>query len=75
VVVLGSRENGNVILVAAATKDLASKGIHAGNIIREVAKVVGGGGGGRQDMAQAGGRDPEALPEALEKVYELVENY
>jgi alanyl-tRNA synthetase len=75
VVVLGSRENGNVILVAAATKDLAPKGIHAGNIIREVAKVVGGGGGGRQDMAQAGGRDPEALPEALEKVYELVENY
>jgi alanyl-tRNA synthetase len=75
VVVLGSRENGNVILVAAATKDLASKGIHAGNIIREVAKVVGGGGGGRQDMAQAGGRDPEALPAALEKVYELVENY
>jgi alanyl-tRNA synthetase len=74
VVVLGSRENGNVILVAAATKDLLSKGIHAGNIVREVAKVVGGGGGGRPDMAQAGGRLPEALPEALEKVYDLIQN-
>ena len=74
VVVLGSRENGNVILVAAATKDLLSKGIHAGNIVREVAKVVGGGGGGRPDMAQAGGRLPDALPDALEKVYDLVQN-
>jgi alanyl-tRNA synthetase len=75
VVVLGSRENGNVILVAAATKDLVSKGIHAGNIVREVAKIVGGGGGGRPDMAQAGGRNPDALPDALEKVYELVESH
>jgi alanyl-tRNA synthetase len=72
VVVLGSRDGDGVILVAAATKDLLSKGIHAGNLVREVAKLVGGGGGGRPDMAQAGGKNPDALPDALEKVYELV---
>jgi len=72
IVVLGSRDSGGVILVAAATKDLVANGIHAGNIVREIAKVVGGGGGGRPDMAQAGGKVPEALPEALEKVYDLV---
>ena len=74
VVVLGSRDNGAVVLVAAATKDVIGQGIHAGNLIREVAKLVGGGGGGRPDMAQAGGKRPDALPEALEKVYELIES-
>ena len=69
---LGSRDNGAVILVAATTKDLIGKGVHAGNIIRDIAKLVGGGGGGRPDMAQAGGRNPDALPEALEHVYTLV---
>ncbi len=73
-VVLGSREGGSVQIVAAATKDLVERGVHAGNIVREVAKVVGGGGGGRPDMAQAGGRNPDALPSALESVYTLVEN-
>jgi len=72
-VVLGSRENGAVILVAATTKDLIGKGVHAGNIIRDIAKLVGGGGGGRPDMAQAGGRNPDALPEALEHVYALID--
>ena len=74
VVVLGSRDQGSVLLVAAATKDVISRGVHAGNLIREVAKLVGGGGGGRPDMAQAGGKNPEALPEALEKVYQLIES-
>ena len=74
VVVLGSRDQGSVLLVAAATKDVISKGIHAGNLIREVAKLVGGGGGGRPDMAQAGGKNPEALPGALETVYQIVDS-
>ncbi len=56
-----------VSLVIMVTKPLQDKGIHAGNVIREVAKVAGGGGGGRPDMAQAGGRMPSKLDEALEK--------
>ncbi len=72
VVVLGSREGGKVLLVATASKDLAGKRVHAGNLVRDVAKLVGGGGGGRPDMAQAGGRNPDALPGALERVYDLV---
>jgi len=71
-IVLGSREGGKVILVAAATKDIAGKRVHAGKIVGAVAKLVGGGGGGRPDMAQAGGRNPDALPEALEQVYAMV---
>ncbi|MBM75688.1 MAG: alanine--tRNA ligase, partial [Proteobacteria bacterium] len=73
VVVLGSRTNG-VKLVAAVTKDLAGSKVHAGNLIREVAKRVGGGGGGRPDLAQAGGKNPEQLPEALSYVYSYIEN-
>jgi alanyl-tRNA synthetase len=72
VVVLGSKNEDKVNLVAAATKDAVKKGIHAGNIIREVAKITGGGGGGRPDMAQAGGKDPEKLAEALKMVEVLV---
>ena len=71
-VVLGSREGGKVLLLAAATKDIAGKKVHAGNIIREIARLVGGGGGGRPDMAQAGGKNPDGLPAALERVYEIV---
>ena len=47
---------------------------HAGKLVGEVAKLTGGGGGGRPDMAQAGGKDPDKLASALEKVDELVEN-
>jgi len=72
VIVLGSIEGDKVNLVAAATKDLVAKGIHAGNLVREVAKEVGGGGGGRPDLGQAGGKNPDALPAALAKVPELV---
>ena len=71
-VVLGTVENGRVALIAAATKDIAGKRVHAGHVIRSVAQLVGGGGGGRPDMAEAGGRNPDALPGALERVYELV---
>ncbi|MGB0639185.1 MAG: alanine--tRNA ligase [Myxococcota bacterium] len=72
VVVLGSREENSVKLVVAVSKDIAGKKVHAGNLIRTVAGMVGGGGGGRPDMAQAGGKDPSALPAALEAVYDLV---
>lgn len=72
VVVLFSNSQGKVNLIAMATKDSVEKGIHAGNIIKEVSKIVGGGGGGRPDMAQAGGKNPEKINEAVEKVYEIV---
>lgn len=61
-----------LILVAGISRDLVSKGASAGNWVREVAPVVGGGGGGKPDMAQAGGRQPEKLPEALEKAREVI---
>lgn len=72
-VVLGSAADGKVNLVAMATRDAIEKGIHCGKIIKEVATIAGGGGGGRPDMAQAGGKNPEKLNEALAKVNELVE--
>ena len=72
VVVLGSRAGGSVKLAVMVSKDIAGKQVHAGKLIKQVASMVGGGGGGRPDMAQAGGRNPDALPGALEKVYELV---
>jgi alanyl-tRNA synthetase len=72
VVVLGSVINGNPVLVATATPDLVAKGLHAGNIARDTAKVVGGGGGGQPEMAQAGGRQANKLDEALQSVPELV---
>jgi alanyl-tRNA synthetase len=72
VVVLGACEAGRVALVAAVTKDLADKGVRADGIIKEIAPLVGGSGGGRPDFAQAGGKDPSRLGEALEKVFEIV---
>ena len=55
-----------VVLVAGVSRDLVDRGVSAGNWVKEVAPIVGGGGGGRADMAQAGGKDPAKLPEALE---------
>jgi alanyl-tRNA synthetase len=72
VLVLASHEGEKVNLVACATKDLVGKGIHAGNLVRDVAKEVGGGGGGRPDLGQAGGKNPEAIPAALAKVPALI---
>jgi alanyl-tRNA synthetase len=72
VVVLGSATNGNVALTASVTKDLTSK-IQAGKVISPVAQIVGGKGGGRPDMAEAGGKDPAALDRALDEVYKVVE--
>ena len=73
VVVLGSVINDKPMLVAAATADAIEKGIHAGNLVRDAAKIVGGGGGGRPNMAQAGGRHADKLPEALGQVAGWVE--
>ena len=72
VIVLGSVIDGKPAFVATVSKDLTAEGYHAGNIIREVAKVAGGGGGGRPDMAQAGGKDASKLAEALALAPELV---
>ena len=71
--VLATVNNGKPIIIAAVTKDLIPRGIKAGDIVREVAKIVGGGGGGRPDMAQAGGKDASKLPEALALVPSLIE--
>jgi alanyl-tRNA synthetase len=71
VVVIGSRGDGNVSLVAAVTKDLTGR-IKAGELVKRLSAVVGGGGGGRPDFAQAGGKIPEKLPEALAAVPDAV---
>jgi alanyl-tRNA synthetase len=71
VVVLGSANNGNVALIVGVTKDLTSR-IQAGKVIGKVAEKVGGKGGGRPDLAEAGGKNPEALDAALAEAYDVV---
>lgn len=73
VIVLGAAAQDKVNFVAMVTPDLRGKGLHAGNILKETAKVAGGGGGGRPDMAQAGGKNPEMLAQALEKAREVIQ--
>jgi alanyl-tRNA synthetase len=72
VIVLGAVSEDKVNLVAAVTPDLVAKGYHAGKIIKETAARVGGSGGGRPDMAQAGGKDASKLAEALQSVEQLI---
>ncbi|MEA3396326.1 MAG: DHHA1 domain-containing protein, partial [Chloroflexota bacterium] len=73
VIVLGAVVHEKPLLVAATTKELArQRGIHAGKLVKQVARIVGGGGGGRPDMAQAGGRDASKLDEALAQVQKFV---
>ncbi|MGI6685001.1 MAG: alanine--tRNA ligase [Bacillota bacterium] len=72
VIVLGAVAQDKVNFVAMVTPDLKDKGLHAGNILKETAKVAGGGGGGRPDMAQAGGKNPEMLQEALDKARQVI---
>jgi alanyl-tRNA synthetase len=74
VILLGSVHEGKVNLIAAVTKDLIDKGYHAGKLVKEAATLCGGGGGGRPDMAQAGGKDPEKLDSALQIVDEWVKS-
>jgi len=73
VVIMGSANDGKVALIVAVTKDLTGR-LHAGKIISTVAQRVGGSGGGRPDMAEAGGKQPENLDHALQEVYTLMES-
>jgi alanyl-tRNA synthetase len=70
VVALASEQDGKAILLVAVTKDLTAK-LKAGDLVKEAAKLVGGSGGGKPDLAQAGGSDPAGIEKALEKVREL----
>ncbi|HKW88608.1 MAG TPA: alanine--tRNA ligase, partial [Candidatus Acidoferrales bacterium] len=72
VVILATAEDGKVALIAAVTKDL-TKRLHAGKMVQELAKLVGGSGGGRPDLAEAGGKDVAAMDTALAQAYPLVE--
>ncbi|BDR69474.1 alanine--tRNA ligase [Clostridium tetani] len=71
-VVLASVGEGKIQFVAMATKEAVAKGAHCGKIIKEVASIAGGGGGGRPDMAQAGGKNPEKAEEAIAKVEDIL---
>jgi alanyl-tRNA synthetase len=70
-VVVGSRDDGTVHLVANFDESVAAR-VSAGEVVREIAPIVGGGGGGRPTMARAGGKEPEKLPEALARARELI---
>ena len=72
VVFLAAEGDGKLLFTAMATKSAVDCGIHCGNIIKEAAKVAGGGGGGRPDMAQAGGKDVSKLADALAKAAEMI---
>ena len=72
VIVLLSDAGGKVNVVISATEGAIAKGAHAGNLIKEVAKCVGGGGGGRPNMAQAGGKDASGIPAAVDKAAEVL---
>ena len=71
VIVLASSVEGKVSLVVMATEGAVHKGIHAGNLIRGISGKVSGGGGGRPAMAQAGGKNPEGIPDALDEAKKL----
>ena len=70
IVVIASAADGKVSLMATATEGAMKAGAHAGNLIKEIAKLVGGGGGGRPNMAQAGGKNPEGIDAAIAKAKE-----
>ena len=71
VVVAGSKTNDKAMIAVGVTKNITST-IRAGDIVKQVAAIVGGNGGGRPDFAQAGGRDPEKLGEAISSVQSIV---
>ncbi len=74
VVVLASANDGKVSLMVTATDGAMKQGAHAGNLVKAIAGYVGGGGGGRPNMAQAGGKDPAGIPDALAKAAEVLES-
>jgi alanyl-tRNA synthetase len=71
-IVLGFDEEGKVTLLAGVTNDLVERGLKAGDIVKEIAPIVGGGGGGRPQMAQAGGKNPEKIDKALKRASEII---
>ncbi len=73
VILLASDTDGKVNLVAMATDGAMKQGAHAGNLIKGIAALVGGGGGGRPNMAQAGGKNPAGIEDALKKAVEVLE--
>ena len=73
VVVIASEQDGKVNLMATATDGAQKQGAHAGNLIKAIAGLVGGGGGGRPNMAQAGGKNPAGIEDALKKAVEVVQ--
>lgn len=73
VILLASETEGKVNLMAMATDEAMKKGAHAGNLIKGIASLVGGGGGGRPNMAQAGGKNPGGIAEALEEAVRILE--
>ena len=74
IVVIASSNDGKVNLIAMATDGAVKKGAHAGNLIKEIAPIVGGGGGGRPNMAQAGGKNPAGVGDAVEKAKEVAKS-
>ena len=72
VVLLGGGTDGKAVFVVKVSADLVQRGVHAGNLVREVAKIAGGGGGGRPDFAQAGGKDAAKVPDAVGAAAELL---
>src|SRR5699024_9489929 len=72
VILLAAENKGKVLLIAGVSDNLVKEGLHAGKLIAQAAKICGGGGGGRPDMAQAGGKDPSKIKEALSSVYPYI---
>jgi len=72
ILVIGTVLEDKVSFIVTVSKDQLAAGAHAGNLIKEIAKVAGGSGGGRPDMAQAGGKDPELLTKALEQAQTII---
>ncbi len=72
IIVLGSANEGKAGFVVSITKDLVEKGLHAGKLIKQVAAIAGGGGGGQPQMAQAGGKQPDKVPDAVKQAPEIV---
>ena len=72
VIVLAAVNDGKVSLVVKADKKAVSSGVHAGKIVKEIAKLVGGGGGGRPDMAQAGGKNPDGIPDMFNAAKDIL---
>ena len=71
-IVFGFDDDGNAILLAGVTNDLIKKGVKAGDIVKQIAPIVDGGGGGRPQMAQAGGKNPEKINDALTKARDII---